>query len=152
MNTIWQWYLLVLDCFGIKFIYTNPFLLIMKVGKHFEFEASHILPNHPGKCSMMHGHSYKLIVAVDGIVEKDSGMVVDFSVISDIVKKEIIDKYDHRHLNDYFDNPTAENIVKEFYNLINKNLKNKTNGKVKLSTLKLYETSNSFVEIDKENV
>ena len=120
----------------------------MKIGKHFEFEASHILPKHPGKCSRMHGHSYKLTVVVDGPVEKESGMVVDFSVIKDIVKEEIINKYDHRHMNDYFDNPTAENMCQEFFNVISKNLKEKTNGKVKLSSLKLYETSNSFVEIN----
>jgi len=119
----------------------------MKIGKHFEFEASHILPKHPGKCSRMHGHTYKLTVVVDGPVEKDSGMVVDFSVIKDIVKEEIIDKYDHRHMNDYFENPTAETLSQAFFDLVKKKLKNKTNGKVKLSSLRLYETSDSFAEV-----
>ena len=118
----------------------------MKIGKHFEFEASHILPKHPGKCSRMHGHSYKLTVLVDGPIEKESGMVIDFSVIKDVVKEEVINKYDHRHMNDYFENPTAENMVQNFFNAINKKLKNKTKGRVKLSSLKLYETSNSFAE------
>jgi len=120
----------------------------MKIGKHFEFEASHILPKHPGKCSRMHGHSYKLTVVVDGPVDKESGMVIDFFVIKEIVKEKIINKYDHRHMNDFFDNPTAENISLEFFKVISKNLKEKTNGKVKLSSLKLYETSNSFAEIN----
>ena len=120
----------------------------MKIGKHFEFEASHILPKHPGKCSRMHGHSYKLTVVVNGPVEKDSGMVVDFSVIKDIVKEEIINKYDHRHMNDYFENPTAENMSQQFFKAINEKLKKKTNGKVKVSSLRLYETSNSFAEIN----
>ena len=120
----------------------------MKIGKHFEFEASHILPKHPGKCSRMHGHSYKLIVVIDGSIDKKTGMVIDFAVLSDIVKEEIINKYDHRHMNDYFENPTAENMAQEFFNIINKKLKDKTNGKVKLNSLKLYETSNSFAEIN----
>jgi len=120
----------------------------MKIGKHFEFEASHILPKHPGKCSRMHGHSYKLTVLVDGSVDKDTGMVIDFFVIKEIVKEEIINKYDHRHMNDYFDNPTAENMAQEFFKVINEKLKNKTNRKVRLSSLKLYETSNSFAEVD----
>ena len=120
----------------------------MEIGKHFEFEASHILPKHPGKCSRMHGHSYKLTVVVDGPVEKDSGMVIDFSVIKDIVKEEVLNKYDHRHMNDYFDNPTAENMAQEFFKVINEKLKKKTNGKVRLSSLKLYETSNSFAEVN----
>lgn len=120
----------------------------MKIGKHFEFEASHILPKHPGKCGRMHGHSYKLTVLVDGPVEKDSGMVIDFFAIKDIVKEEILNKYDHRHMNDYFDNPTAENMAQEFFKVINEKLKKKTNGKVKLSSLRLYETSNSFAEVN----
>ena len=120
----------------------------MKIGKHFEFEASHILPKHPGKCGRMHGHSYKLTVLVDGPVEKDSGMVIDFFAIKDIVKEEILNKYDHRHMNDYFDNPTSENMAQEFFKVINEKLKKKTNGKVKLSSLRLYETSNSFAEVN----
>jgi len=127
----------------------------MKIGKLFEFEASHILPKHPGKCSRMHGHSYKLTVVVNGPVDENSGMVIDFIVISDIVKEEIINKYDHRHMNDYFENPTAEIMIKTFFNIINKELNSKTNGRVKLNSLRLYETSNSFVEIsekDEENL
>ena len=98
----------------------------MKIGKHFEFEASHILPKHPGKCSRMHGHSYKLIVIIDGSVDKETGMVVDFAVLSDIVKEEIINKYDHRHMNDYFENPTAENMAQAFFDAINEKLESKT--------------------------
>ena len=120
----------------------------MKIGKHFEFEASHILPKHPGKCSRLHGHSYKLTVIVDGPVNKDSGMVVDFSAIKDTVKEEIIEKYDHRHMNDYFETPTAETLSRAFFDAINKKLKIKTNGKVRVSSLRLYETSNSFAEVN----
>ncbi len=120
----------------------------MRIGKHFGFEASHILPKHPGKCSRMHGHSYKLIVVVDGPVDKDSGMVIDFSVLSEVVKEEVIEKYDHRHMNEYFKNPTAENMAQEFYKIINQKLKSKTNNKVKISSLRLYETSNSFAEVN----
>lgn len=124
----------------------------MKIGKHFEFEASHILPKHPGKCSRMHGHSYKLTIIADGPLDKDSGMVIDFAVISDIVKEEIINKYDHKHMNDYFENPTAEIMAKVFFDEINEKLNKKTNGKVKLNSLRLYETSNSFVEVNEKDV
>ena len=124
----------------------------MKIGKHFEFEASHILPNHPGKCSILHGHSYKLIIMLNGPIDKNTGMVIDFGVISGIVKEEIISKYDHRHMNDYFENPTAENMALSFFDTINKKLKIKTNDQVKLSFLRLYETSNSFVEVSEEDV
>jgi hypothetical protein len=49
--------------------------------------------------------------------------------------------------------PTAEIMAKAFFDEINKKLKDKTNGKVNLASLRLYETSNSFVEIsEKDNV
>ena len=124
----------------------------MKIGKHFEFEASHILPKHPGKCSRLHGHSYKLTVIAEGDLDKDTGMVVDFAVISDIVKEEILNKYDHKHMNEYFENPTAEIMAKTFFDEINEKLKSKTIGKVKLTSLRLYETSNSFVEITEKDL
>ena len=100
----------------------------------------------------MHGHRYKLTVIAEGTLDKNSGMIIDFAVISDIVKEEIIDKYDHRHMNDYFENPTAEIMAKVFFDEINEKLKSKTIGKVKLTSLRLYETSNSFVEITEKDL
>ena len=45
----------------------------MRIGKLFKFEAAHRLPNHPGKCKNLHGHSYKLEVVVNGEVNFFSG-------------------------------------------------------------------------------
>lgn len=120
----------------------------MKIGKHFEFEASHVLPKHPGKCGRMHGHSYKLTIVIEGDVDKTTGMVMDFASVNGIVKEEIISKYDHKHMNDFFENPTAELMANSFFNAISEKLALKTDGKVKLNSLRLYETSNSFVEVD----
>lgn len=96
-------------------------------------------------------HSYKITVIVEGTIDKNTGMVVDFAVISDVVKGEIIDKYDHRHMNDYFENPTAEIMANAFFRIINEKLNKKTNEKVKLYSLRLYETSNSFVEVNEKD-
>ena len=118
----------------------------MQIGKHFEFEASHILPWHKGKCSRLHGHSYKLTVIVDGNINKE-GMVVDFEILKNVVKETIIDKYDHRHLNDFFENPTAEILAKSFFESADKKLRRITNNKVKIVRLRIYETSKSFAEM-----
>ena len=99
----------------------------------------------------MHGHRYKLTVIAEGTLDKNSGMIIDFAVISDVVKGEIIDKYDHKHMNDYFENPTAEIMANTFFNIINEKLNRKTDGRVKLNSLRLYETSNSFVEISEKD-
>ena len=50
----------------------------MIVRRRFDFEAAHRLPRHPGKCRELHGHSYRLVVAVERPVDPDSGMVIDF--------------------------------------------------------------------------
>ncbi len=69
----------------------------MKLTKTFRFEASHILPLHPGKCSRLHGHSWVLHVSVEGEIDSKTGFVIDYADISEIVKP-LIDRLDHRHL------------------------------------------------------
>jgi 6-pyruvoyltetrahydropterin/6-carboxytetrahydropterin synthase len=86
----------------------------MRVRKQFAFEAAHVLPHHPGKCSRLHGHSYRLDVAVDGPLQASGparGMVEDFDAIAAIVKREIVAKLDHASLNDVLENPTSELIA-----------------------------------------
>ncbi len=73
-----------------------------------------MLPHHPGKCARLHGHSYRLDVALEGPLQATgpaAGMVEDFEVVSRVVKAAVIDELDHRSLNELMDNPTAENLV-----------------------------------------
>ena len=86
----------------------------MQIRKQFRFEAAHVLPHHPGKCSRLHGHSYRLDVAVDGSLQTTGparGMILDFDAISAIVKPAVIERLDHSSLNDLLPNPTAEHIA-----------------------------------------
>jgi 6-pyruvoyltetrahydropterin/6-carboxytetrahydropterin synthase len=83
----------------------------ISVSKRFTFEAAHYLPNHPGKCASPHGHSYKLEVEVSGGIDSKTGMVIDFGILDEIVQTMVIKKYDHSNMNDFFENPTAENMV-----------------------------------------
>ena len=86
----------------------------MQIRKSFTFEAAHVLPNHPGKCARLHGHSYRLDVALEGPPQAGgpaAGMVEDFEVVSRIVKEAVVSRLDHRSLNELMENPTAENIV-----------------------------------------
>lgn len=73
----------------------------MELMKEFRFEASHILPKHPGKCSRLHGHSWVLRVFVDGEVNPETGFVQDYAEISEVVKP-LIDRLDHRHLGAWY--------------------------------------------------
>ena len=65
--------------------------------KKFEFEAAHNLIEYKGKCENVHGHSYKLIVKLEGQVDKN-GFVVDFVDITEIVEENIIKAKNKDHL------------------------------------------------------
>lgn len=120
---------------------------MIAVTKIFMFEASHRLPHYDGACHNLHGHSYKLEVAVTGVVETDTnnpkcGMIIDFKDLKDIVKEIVVDKYDHSFLNDFFENPTAEIMVEQIaYDLIRGLPK-----KLQLVSCKLWETTTSYAQ------
>ncbi len=86
----------------------------MQIRKLFEFEAAHVLPFHPGKCARMHGHSYRLEIALRGSIRTDGptrGMIQDFDEVETIVETLVLDALDHRNLNDFIENPTVEEIA-----------------------------------------
>ena len=81
------------------------------VALHFErsIDSSHVIPDHPGKCARLHGHTYRFQVWVSGPVDDGRAMLVDFFDL-----KREIDAWDHRHLNDEVDFvPTAELLAVE---------------------------------------
>jgi 6-pyruvoyltetrahydropterin/6-carboxytetrahydropterin synthase len=87
---------------------------VVQIRKQFPFEAAHVLPHHTGKCSRLHGHSYRLDVTVEGPLAADgpaTGMIVDFDDLTRIVRTTVIEALDHRYLNDTIANPTSENIA-----------------------------------------
>lgn len=101
-----------------------------------------------GKCNNanFHGHNYELEVKVTGFIEPETGFVMDTKKLSDLIKSEIIERFDHKNLNldvKEFDNlnPTAENIAVVIYNLLRKQIISKHELKIKL-----YETSRNYVE------
>jgi 6-pyruvoyltetrahydropterin/6-carboxytetrahydropterin synthase len=115
------------------------------ISKIYRFEASHILPFQGGKCSRHHGHSYVLEVGVTGNVQpvhellRESGMVVDFQRLDDIMKPLIADKLDHHHLNDFIEYPTAEYIALWVIERILEN-----DPPYEIAYVKVWETANCF--------
>jgi len=101
-----------------------------------------------GLCSNpnFHGHNYELIVRLTGPVNPDTGYVYDLKKLSDLVKEEVVDKFDHKNLNldtEEFSqlNPTAENIAVVIWN----KLRDKISPDYELAVT-LYETERNFVE------
>lgn len=113
------------------------------VTKSFAFEAAHYLPDYKGACSRLHGHSYKMQVTVSGSVDEASGMIVDFNVMKTVVNKTVVNKYDHQYLNDFFEKPTAENMVQHIFKELNVKF---TKMGLTLESVKLWETESSFAE------
>lgn len=101
-----------------------------------------------GKCNNpnYHGHNYDLIVRVTGVPENETGYVMDTKKLSDLIKEKVLDKFDHKNLNEDCAefknlNPTAENIVIVIYNLLRPEIKPELDIQ-----LRLYETERNFVE------
>lgn len=76
------------------------------------FEASHFLPHMPvgHPCRRVHGHSYRVRVWLEGPVDDDNGIVVDFDVVKRSVD-QVLKQLDHHDLNTVISNPTAENVA-----------------------------------------
>lgn len=101
-----------------------------------------------GKCNNpnYHGHNYELEVKVIGEVDPDTGYVMDVKFLKDIIRKHVLDRYDHKNLNmdvsDFKDvNPTAENIARVVYTNISKDLPEGLELKIRL-----YETERNIAE------
>lgn len=89
-----------------------------EITKSFRFEAAHSLPHLPEghQCSRLHGHSYEIIVGVSScVIPIKTGWVQDYADISEAIMP-LIDKLDHRNLNDILDmKTTAENLAGWFW-------------------------------------
>jgi len=70
----------------------------MKIRKTFTFDAAHCLPLHEGKCKQLHGHTWKLTVCVDGMIDQKTGFVLDFNTLKHLVEQSVINRLDHKFL------------------------------------------------------
>ena len=101
-----------------------------------------------GKCNNphYHGHNYEVVVKVIGEPDTATGYVYDLKLLSDIINENIIERFDHKNLNEDTAefksvNPTAENIVIVIYNI----LRQKIAAEFDLQ-IRLYETERNFAE------
>lgn len=128
------------------------------VTRRATFSASHRLHNPAlseernlelfDKCANpnSHGHNYILEVTVAGNAGRETGYVIDLKKLKKILNEEILDKVDHKNLNHDVAFlrgviPTAENIVKAFWDILVPKI---TEGK--LYSMRLQETENNSVE------
>ncbi len=101
-----------------------------------------------GKCNNphFHGHNYELVIKVTGEPDEETGYVIDLKVLSELVQENVIERFDHKNLNEdtaefKHVNPSAENIAIVIYNI----LRDKIDLKFDLQ-IRLYETERNFVD------
>jgi 6-pyruvoyltetrahydropterin/6-carboxytetrahydropterin synthase len=140
---------------------------VVRISKEFTFDMAHALLGYDGLCKNIHGHSYTLVVTVIGIpLQEESspkiGMLIDFKDLKNIIKRQIIDRFDHALvlnnaspkdlvdillknydkivLLDY--QPTTENLIADMAARIGDLLPDN----LKLFSLRLRETPSSYAE------
>jgi 6-pyruvoyltetrahydropterin/6-carboxytetrahydropterin synthase len=108
------------------------------------FAAGHSLRNYRGKCENVHGHNYRVQVAIQGDQLDDIGLLVDFVEVKRLMKI-VIDRLDHQYINDLapFDilNPSAENMAKYFHDELTSGLAG-NGGKTppRIAEVRIWET------------
>lgn len=104
-----------------------------------------------GRCANRngHGHNYTLEVTVTGPVSPVSGFVVDLKWLKDVIEREVMDVYDHRHLNHEVPEfaktiPTTENIAVAIWKRLEGPVT--AQGGAQLNRIRVYETGDIFAE------
>lgn len=133
---------------------------MVEVTQSFEFSAAHRL-NVPamsdeenraffGKCNNPngHGHNYRVEVTVAGDVSNPAGRVIPLPQFEEIVKREVIDRLDHKHLNaDMAEfavlNPSLENIVRTIWRLLDGRF-----APARLRRVRVWETAKTYAEYE----
>jgi 6-pyruvoyltetrahydropterin/6-carboxytetrahydropterin synthase len=131
---------------------------MVSITRKAEFSASHRLANPDwsdeknyeifGDESKTHGHNYVLEVTVSGPVHPSHGMIMDLKELKEILNREVVEPWDHRHLNHEappFDRvvPTAENLAVEIWNRLEPAV---AGGGRRLHGVRLYETPDLYVD------
>ncbi len=136
----------------------------MKIAKEFRWEMGHRLPFHNGKCVNLHGHSYKMLLEIDGELDAN-GMLIDYYDLKKIVNP-IIDELDHAFMvnkNDeevlnFLTKLNSKKVVVDFHSTA-ENISIYLLEKLKVSELKKYsnkirvrifETPDDYAEVSAE--
>jgi 6-pyruvoyltetrahydropterin/6-carboxytetrahydropterin synthase len=116
----------------------------VRLVKEYRFEAAHLLPNVPKghKCQRLHGHSFKVELAIHGPVDEASGWFIDFGDLDEIWAP-LHDTLDHHYLNEVpgLENPTSENLARWLWERVRPKLP-------QLSRVTVYETCDARCEYE----
>ena len=88
-----------------------------------KFAAAHQLRGYQGKCEKLHGHNWRVTIAVTAERLDDIGLAIDFHDLKKSLR-DVLDQLEHTFLNDIFPftqiNPSSENLAKWIYDTMTK--------------------------------
>jgi 6-pyruvoyltetrahydropterin/6-carboxytetrahydropterin synthase len=130
---------------------------MVSITRRATFAAAHILRRPDwddarnrevfGACAGDHGHNYVVEVTVSGPVDPETGMVINLKRVDSLLRRELIEKVDHKHLNKDVDFlrdviPTAENIAQVAFDRLASVF-----APARLVRLRLVESENNSAEV-----
>jgi 6-pyruvoyltetrahydropterin/6-carboxytetrahydropterin synthase len=143
----------------------------MQITCRLEFDSGHRIPHHQSQCQHLHGHRYAIEVTLSGDIIETAGsprqgMVMDFSDVKKIVRREIVDAWDHaflvysgdRVVLDFLNTipghktvvlpsvPTAENLAVEAFRILEQAYQDCYGNHLRLEQVRLFETPNSWAD------
>ena len=143
----------------------------MEITTKLEFDAGHRIPHHNSSCKNLHGHRYAIEVTIKGEVVSDEsnsdfGMVMDFKDAKELIKKTIVEEWDHsfivykddtvvlKFLESLDDHktvvfplvPTAENMALVAMESLKTSFDKKFGSLIKPFKVRLYETPNNWAD------
>ena len=144
----------------------------MEITTKLEFDAGHRIPSHKSVCKNLHGHRYCIEVTIKGDVNLEKtnsnfGMVLDFKDAKDLIKKSIVDEWDHSFIVYKHDEvvleflnslknhktvifplvPTAENMALVAMEKLKTAFKKEFGDSIRPFKIKLFETPNNWAEV-----
>ncbi|ASQ90703.1 6-pyruvoyl tetrahydrobiopterin synthase [Prosthecochloris sp. GSB1] len=132
------------------------------VTRTVEFNAAHRLYNPEfsedqnlktyGRCSNPngHGHNYELEITVSGVVDPETGFLLDMKELKKILEREVMQRFDHKHLNFDVEElrdtvPSTEVLAVAIWDILSETLQRHTNQELKLHEVKIHETRKNSV-------
>jgi len=133
---------------------------MLTITKEFSFHAAHRLrlpglsaeenTRIYGNCAKLHGHTYRLQVTLAGQPD-ETGMILHFGTLKDIVHREVLSRYDHADLCDlpeYRRLPaTAENMAEHIFRTLDRAL---VSERFRLERVAVFETATAWASRTRE--
>jgi len=114
-----------------------------RISTFAHFDSAHYLRGYRGKCASIHGHRWKVEVAMEGENLDEQGILIDFMDVKGLLKK-VTDEYDHKLINEVppFDelNPTAENMAKTIFDRMAEKLQEMAGSSVRVTGVTVWES------------